>query len=157
MTDTAVQTRAVGSTVRLLSLLVIVAGVIMLIGGAATWFTVQSQLADERITVSADAEWFAGEKIDGPLTAYAEAEVIEKHSLEASGGKTYAELDREDPTRQTVMTGSFLRSSLFTSVVSFGIAAMVMGLGVVLALIGYALLSLSRRIDALPSAASTTS
>lgn len=34
---------------------------------------------------------------------------------------------------------------------------MVMGLGVVLALIGYALLSLSRRIDALPSAASTTS
>ncbi|MER7419910.1 aromatic ring-opening dioxygenase LigA [Micromonospora peucetia] len=157
MTDTAVKTRAVGSTVRLLSLLVIVAGVIMLIGGATAWFTVQSQLADERITVSDDAEWFAGEKIDGPLTAYAEAEVIEKHSLEASGGKTYAELDREDPTRQTVMTGSFLRSSLFTSVVSFGIAAMVMGLGVVLALIGYALLSLSRRIDALPSAASATS
>ncbi|MEU9510363.1 aromatic ring-opening dioxygenase LigA [Micromonospora sp. NPDC048170] len=156
MTDTAVKTRAVGSTVRLLSILVIVAGVIMLIGGAATWFTVQSQLADERITVSDDADWFAGEKIDGPLTAYAEAEVIEKHSLEASGGKTYAELDREDPTRQTVMTGSFLRSSLFTSVVSFGIAAMVMGLGVVLALIGYSLLSLSRRIDALPTASSTS-
>ena len=157
MSDTVAKSRAVGSTVRLLSLLVIVAGVVMLIGGAATWFTVQSQLADERITVSDDADWFAGEKIDGPLTAYAEAEVIEKHSLEASGGKTYAELDRQDPTRQTVMTGSFLRSSLFTSVVSFGIAAMVMGLGVVLALIGYALLSLSRRLDALPSTASSTS
>ncbi|MEU4774203.1 aromatic ring-opening dioxygenase LigA [Micromonospora sp. NPDC023644] len=157
MTDTAAKSRAVSSTVRLLSVLVIAAGVLMLIGGAATWFTVQSQLADERITVSDDAEWFAGEKIDGPLTAYAEAEVIEKHSLKASGGKTYAELDREDPTRQTVMTGSFLRSSLFTSVVSFGIAALAMGLGVVLALIGYSLFSLSRRLDALPASTATTS
>ncbi|WP_433385342.1 aromatic ring-opening dioxygenase LigA [Micromonospora sp. KLBMP9576] len=157
MTDSATKSRAAGSTVRLLSILVIVAGVIMVIGGAATWFTVQSQLADERITVSADADWFAGEKIDGPLTAYAEAEVIEKHSLEASGGKTYAELDKADPTRQTVMTGSFLRSSLFTSVVSFGIAAMVMGLGLVLALIGYSLLSLSRQLNAHPPAAPTAS
>ncbi|MCL7460901.1 aromatic ring-opening dioxygenase LigA [Micromonospora echinofusca] len=157
MSDTAAKSRAVGSTVRLLSVLVIVAGLVMLIGGAATWFTVQSQLADERITVSADADWFAGEKIDGPLTAYAEAEVIEKHSLEASGGKTYAELGREDPTRQTVMNGSFLRASLFTSVVSFGVAALAMGLGVVLALIGYSLLTLSRRLDALPAQASTTS
>ncbi|MFG1780350.1 aromatic ring-opening dioxygenase LigA [Micromonospora sp. NPDC049051] len=157
MTDTTAKSKAVGSTVRLLSVLVIVAGLVMLIGGATTWFTVQSQLADERITVSDDADWFAGEKIDGPLTAYAEAEVIEKHSLEASGGKTYAELGREDPTRQTVMNGSFLRASLFTSVVSFGVAALAMGLGVVLVLIGYSLLTLSRRLDALPAAASTTS
>ncbi len=140
--------KSLGSTVRLLSVLVIAAGLIMLVGGAATWFTVQNQLADERITVSDDAEWFAGEKIDGPLTAYAEAEVIEKHALEASGGKTYAELDREDPNRQTVMTGSFLRSSLFTSVVSFGVAAMAMGLGLVITLIGYALLTLSRHLGA---------
>jgi hypothetical protein len=37
------------------------------------------------------------------------------------------------------MNGSFLRASLFTSVVSFGIAAMAMGLGVVFVLIGVAL------------------
>jgi hypothetical protein len=37
------------------------------------------------------------------------------------------------------MNGSFLRASLFTSVVSFGIAAMAMGLGIVFALIGLAL------------------
>ncbi|MFG2103699.1 aromatic ring-opening dioxygenase LigA [Micromonospora echinaurantiaca] len=161
MTDTAAPTaappRAVGATVRLLAVLVIVAGVVMLVAGAATWFTVQNQLADERITVSEDARWFAGEPIDGPLTAYAEAEVIEKHSLEASGGKTYAELDRQDPTRQTVMTGSFLRSSLFTSVVSFGVAALAMGLGLLLALIGYALLSLARQLNAVASKPSTAS
>ena len=140
-------------TVRLISVLLMLAGLVMLAAGAATWFTVQSQLADERITVSEDADWFAGEKIDGPLTAYSEAQVIEKHALESSGGKTYAELDREDPARQTVMNGSFLRASLFTSVVSFGVAAMAMGLGVVIALIGYALFLVARRLAAAPEAA----
>ena len=38
-----------------------------------------------------------------------------------------AELPQDDPTRETVMNGSFLRASLFTSVVSFGVAAMAMG------------------------------
>lgn len=136
---TADATRAGSGVVRLIGVLLMLAGLVMVAAGATTWFTVQSQLADERITVSEDAEWFAGEKIDGPLTAYAEAQVIEKHALKSSGGKTYAELDREDPARQTVMNGSFLRASLFTSVVSFGIAAMAAGLGVVIALTGHAL------------------
>ena len=73
--------------------------------------------------------------------------MIEKHALESSGGKTYAELDREDPTRQTVMTASFLRSSLFTSVVAFGVAFMAAGLGVVLIGIGIALLLACRRLS----------
>jgi hypothetical protein len=42
------------------------------------------------------------------------------------------------------MNGSFLRASLFTSVVSFGIAAMAMGLGLVFVLVGLALRLLSR-------------
>ena len=37
------------------------------------------------------------------------------------------------------MNGSFLRASLFTSVVAFGVAALVMGIGVVFGLIGFAL------------------
>lgn len=138
-------------TVRLLATLVMIAGVLMLAAGAVTWFTVQSQLADERITVSDDASFLAGDEINGPFSAYAEAQVIEKHALESSGGKTYAELDREDPTRQTVMTGSFLRASLFTSVVSFGVATMAMAIGVLLALIGYALFLVSRQLSTLTS------
>ena len=81
----------------------------MIGAGVFTWFVVQGQLADENITVSEDAERFVGDPVDGPLTAYAEADVIEKHALEASGGLTYAELDREDPVRETVMNASFLR------------------------------------------------
>jgi hypothetical protein len=74
--------------------------------------------------------------------------------LKASGGKTYAELAQDDPTRTTVMTASFLRASLFTSVVSFGVAAMAGGLGIVLLLIGWALLSVARALRAV--AAGTT-
>ncbi|GAA0910741.1 aromatic ring-opening dioxygenase LigA [Virgisporangium aurantiacum] len=130
--------------VRLLGVLLIVAGAVLLVAGVVTWITVQNQLADENITVSEDAANFAGEKVDGPLTAYAQAEVIEKHALEASGGKTYAELDRTDPARATVMNASFLRASLFTSVVAFGIAAMAAGIGVLIGVIGYALMLVAR-------------
>ena len=125
--------------VRIIGLLVAIVGALMLVAGAITWTVVQSQLAAEKITVSEDAARFAGQDVNGPFTAYAEAEVIEKHALEASKGRTYAELDREDPVRATVMNGSFLRASLFTSVLAFGVSAMAMGLGVLQILIGLAL------------------
>ena len=134
-----------GRVVRLLgTLVVVVAGLVLGAAGAGTWVMVQTSLAGENITVAEDAARFGGEKVDGPLTAYYEADIIEKHALEASGGKTYAELDREDPARASVMNGSFLRASLFTSVVSFGIAAMAMGLGIVFVLVGVALRMLGR-------------
>jgi hypothetical protein len=133
--------------VRLLGLLVIIAGALMVVGGVVTWFAVQSQLADENITVSEDASMFAGDEVNGPFTAYVEANVIEKHALDATGGKTYAELSREDPARQTAMTASFLRASLFTSVVAFGVAFMAASVGVFLMLIGWALRSLASARD----------
>jgi hypothetical protein len=146
-TTTHAQTRAPARTVRVLAVLVIVAGLVLAAAGVATWIVVQSQLADEQITVADDADNFAGQPVDGPLTAYAQANVIQKHALEASGGVTYAELDREDPTREVVMNASFLRASLFTSVVSFGIAAMAVGLGITFVLIGWALLSVARSLS----------
>ena len=125
--------------VGVLGTLVIVAGLVLGLSGVGTWVMVQTSLSGENITVAEDAAHFGGQQVNGPLTAYYEADIIEKHALEASNGMTYAELDREDPVRATVMNGSFLRASLFTSVVSFGIAAMAMGLGVIFVLIGFAL------------------
>jgi hypothetical protein len=139
--------------VRVIAILIMVAGLILLGAGVATWFTVRDQLADEHITVSEDADHFAGDKVDGPFTAYSEAETIEKHALEASGGLTYAELPQDDPRRQTIMTASFLRASLFTSVVAFGVAALAAGLGVVFILLGLALLSIYRTSRTIPAAA----
>jgi hypothetical protein len=109
---------------------------------------------------------FAGKPVTGPITAYAQAAAINHHSLDSAGGRTYAQLGDDakalssklaadglskaeiakNPdvltlaaTRNTSMTASFLRASLFTSIVSFGLAALVIGLGIVFALIGFAL------------------
>ena len=128
------------STVRILAILVIIAGVVFSVASVGSWAAVAAQLKAENITVADDAGRFAGQTVDGPLTAYEQANVINKHALEATGGKTYAELAQDDPTRQVAMTASFLRASLFTSVLAFGVSAMAGGLGIVLVLIGVALL-----------------
>jgi hypothetical protein len=128
-----------------ISIVVMVVGAIMVIAGAVTYAQVSSTLAEERITVSEDA-CLGGQSVTGPFTAYCQAQIIQTHALEATGGKTYAELDREDPLRQVAMNGSFLRASLFTSVVAFGVAAMAIGVGIVFILIGVALLNIAGRV-----------
>ncbi|ROS79001.1 hypothetical protein [Cellulomonas sp. PhB143] len=133
--------------VRGIGLLSIIAGIILIVAGAVTWITVSSQLDEQKITVSDDADFLAGDQVNGPFSAYAQAEVIDKHALEATGGKTYAELDQDDPTRETAMTASFLRASLFTSVVAYGVCALVFGLGIMFILLGVAL----RRLAGGPS------
>ena len=116
---------------------------------APTYYLVQRELADEKIVVSDDADNFAGEPVEGPLTAYSEAMVIKEHAADIADGQTYAQLDQDDPRRPTVMTSSFLRASLFTSVVAFGVAALVVALGVLFILVGIALLNVNKRIGQL--------
>src|SRR5215211_2079365 len=115
--------------VRTIGVILIVAGAVMIVAGAVTYYVVQRELADEHIVVSDDADNFAGEKVEGPFTAYSQAAVIKEHSEAIADGQTYAQLAQDDPRREQVMDASFLRASLFTSVVAFGVAVLVMGLG----------------------------
>src|SRR5450756_243419 len=107
----------------------------------------------------------AGKPVAGPFTAYAQADAINHHALDGAKGRTYAQigddakalkaklaasgLSKEEvaknpdvlalaATRDSTMNGSFLRASLFTSVVAYGVAALVIGLGVLFALVGLA-------------------
>lgn len=123
------------------SLVAIVVGIIMVVAGIATWVVISNTLASQRITVSADADCAAGDDVNGPISAFCQASVIDKHTMNITGGKTYAELDRDDPNRATAMNSAFLQASLFTSVVAFGVCLMAMAVGAVLALIGFALRS----------------
>lgn len=143
---------------KIVGIISLIAGIIMVVAGAITYGAVSAQLGDENITVPGDAAFLAGDKVDGPFSAFAQADIINKHALEGSEGKTYAELGAEaseardagneelatslGEARGTVMTASFLRASLFTSVLAFGVAALVIGLGVMFALIGWALMSI---------------
>lgn len=114
----------------------VVLGIVLIVAGVGTWIVVSNTLANQNITVSDDASCLAGDEVDGPFSAYCQARVIDAHTLETTGGLTYAELDREDPLRQVAMNSAFLQSSLFTSVVAFGVAGMAILMGVVFVLIG---------------------
>jgi hypothetical protein len=125
--------------VKVIGVLGILGGIALIVVGVVVWIMVSSQLRAENIVVPDDAAAFQGQVVAGPFTAFVQADIIQHHALEASGGKTYAELDREDPVRATMMNASFLRASLFTSVVSFGVAAFAIGIGVLSVLFGWAL------------------
>lgn len=125
--------------------LLIALGLVFMLAGAVTWFQVRSQLVDEKITVASDARMFGGEQVDGPLDAYFQADIINKHALASTDGNTYGQLDKEDPRRAVVMNASFLRASLYTSVIAFGISLFAMGTGLLSLLNGLALRALARR------------
>ncbi|MCT1477892.1 aromatic ring-opening dioxygenase LigA [Microbacterium sp. p3-SID336] len=125
--------------VRIIGVLGIIGGIVLIVAGIVVWVMVSAQLRAENITIPDDAMAFQGQTVAGPLTAYVQADIIQHHALEASDGKTYAELEMDDPVRATLMNASFLRASLFTSVVSFGVAAFAMGMGVLSILFGWAL------------------
>ena len=115
----------------------------------------------------------AGKPVAGPFTAYAQANAINHHALEGADGRTYAEIGAvskalkaklaatglskadiaKDPgvvaladARTNTMNGSFLRASLFTSVISFGVAALAMALGFLFALLGYSLTKIAKPV-----------
>ena len=134
-----------GGGTRFTGIVGIIIGALMVIGGIAAWIGVTVQLSEENITVAEDAAFLQGAPVTDPLTAWAQAEVVQKHTLELTGGKTYAELEQDDPLRETAATASYLRTSLFTSIVAFGVALLAAGTGVIAILYGWSLLALGRR------------
>jgi len=118
------------------SLVAIVVGIVMAVAGVVTWVVVSSTLSEQKIVVADDANCLAGDEVDGPFSAFCQADVIDKHTQAITGGLTYSELEQDDPNRATAMDSAFLQASLFTSVVAFGVAFMAFGVGIVFTLIG---------------------
>ena len=175
-------------SVKLIGLFTIIAGLLMIVAGGATWALVTTQLKAENIVVAKVTDEnpgrLAGKPVAGPFTAYAQAAAINHHALEGANGKTYAQigadatalkaklaadgLSKEEvaanpdvvalaATRTSTMNGSFLRASIFTSVISYGLSTLVIGLGVLFGLLGFALIKLSTTTVITSSAASTGS
>ncbi|UJP39718.1 aromatic ring-opening dioxygenase LigA [Cellulomonas palmilytica] len=132
-------------TARNLGLWVTILGIVFIVSGIGSWVGVSVSLGSERITVSDDAPAFGGQRLDTPWEAWAQAEQIKTHALAASEGQTFAQLDRENPVRETLETASFLRTSLLTSVIAFGISLLVLGVGLGLLLTGLAIRALAPR------------
>jgi hypothetical protein len=131
------------SAVRRVGGLTRAAGSVFLLAGAGAWFTVTKQLRDEKITVPGNAPVLAGKRVQDPVTAYVQALVIKRNAARSAGGRTFADISaalREvdgssDEARElrnqssALSTAASLRTSLMTSVLAYGVSALVVGLG----------------------------
>lgn len=138
------------SSLRLVGGLCVAAGSLLLAGGAGAWTLVTTQLRAEKITVPGNAPALAGKPVQGPATAYVEALVIKGNAERGAGGRTFA--DVSDALRQVekgseqehelraqsaaLSTAASLRTSLMTSVLAYGVSALVAGLGVFFVVVG---------------------
>ena len=116
-----------------------VVGAARVIAGVTAWLVARSQLSAEHIVVPDGQGPLAGRKVAGPFGAYAEAQAIKRIALRATGGRAYGELPEGDPMAETAMDAALLRSSLFTSILAFGMAAGEVATGTALVAVGAAL------------------
>jgi hypothetical protein len=130
---------------KLFPLALIIMGVVFLGAGGYTAFRgfeakdmVRDELIAQNITTPEDAS-IPNVRVDSPATAQSMADIIDKHALESTGGKTYSEMDREDPKRAVAFQASALRTSLYTSVMAFNVGDLVIGLGALIAVLGIAI------------------
>jgi len=122
---------------------------------------VKRELVAQNITTPEDAS-MPNVQVNNAATAESMARIINHHSLDATGGKTYSEMGRylatdgtdtndtnaavkgadgkpvANPLRNTAFQASALETSLWSSVLAFNVADLVMGLGVMIIVLGVA-------------------
>jgi hypothetical protein len=101
---------------------------------------VRAELKAEHIVTPPDASKPGIAVVDGP-SALVQAKIIRHHTLTATGGKSYAQLDRTDPARATAFQGDMLRTALLSSALAWNVANLVIGLGALVFVLGLVLLA----------------
>jgi hypothetical protein len=152
---------------KIFPVLLVLIGLAFLVGGSYTVVkgvdakaAVRAELVRQDITTTPDAR-IPNVKVTDAETAQVMADVIQKHVNEITGGRSDESLAMTDkdgnpvanPVRDVALTASTLRTGLFTSVMAFNIADLVIGLGLAIAVIGLAFGGLGIRLGALPSPA----
>jgi hypothetical protein len=122
---------------------------------------VRAELLAQHITTTPDAA-IPNVPVQDAKTAKVMADIIDHHAREATGGRTYSEMGRflskdggdtndeaqavlgadgkpvSNPLRNVAFQASALRTSLYTSVMAFNVADLVLGLGLMIVVLGLA-------------------
>ena len=86
--------------------------------------------------VSAPSCSVAGEDVDTGKEAKCFADYMRIHTLEATGGKTYAEMPHDSPERDIWVTETALTTALYTSYFAENVALFAIIVGIVMLLVG---------------------
>ena len=151
------------------SVILIAFGIGAVVAGFAGRDQVRDELAREQIVGTPDMKGIAGEKIDNGGEARDFAAGIRRHTLEATGGKTYAQMPRfqgkngkptsdeklaavdpksgepvDNPERNIWITSTALSTALNTSFFAESVAlfSIVMGIALLLTGIGFGVVTL---------------
>jgi hypothetical protein len=111
----------------------VVLGSIFIFMGLDAKGEIREALVKENVITSGDAS-IPGVLVRDADTAKAQAVTIENHTFGRFG--PYSSLDRDDPNRETYLSGLTLRNSLNLAVVGFGVADMAVGVGAVTIVLG---------------------
>lgn len=150
------------------SALLVLLGVAMIVIGVIGRAEVRDRLAEEQIVGTPDST-IPGQTVDSGSEAKAFANVMRKHTLEATGGKTYAEMPRavykksgdpvpedqaeqalesgkaiDNPDRQIWIPSIALSTALNTSFFAESVATFTIVVGIALLMIGIGLFVLTR-------------
>jgi hypothetical protein len=162
------------------SIILIILGVGAMVAGVAGREKVQNDLAREQIVGTPDSS-IPGQKVDSGSEAKAFAAVIRKHTLEATGGQTYAQMGRfldesgkptsdeaaaakdpksgqpvENPARNIWISSTAFQTSLNTAYFAESVATFVIAVGAALLLVGIGFLVLTVRLLNRPATAPAT-
>jgi hypothetical protein len=161
------------------SIILIILGVGAMVAGVAGREKVQNDLAREQIVGTPDST-IPGQKVDTGGEARAFAAVMRKHTLEATGGQTYAQMGRfldesgkptsdekaaatdpksgkpvENPLRNMWITETALTTALNTAYFAESVATFVLAIGGALLLVGIGFLVLTVRLLERPDGSRT--
>lgn len=111
----------------------VVLGGIFIFMGLDAKGDIREALVKENVITSEDAP-IPGVLVRDADTAKAQAVAIESHTFGRFG--PYSSMERDDPNRETYITGLTLRNSLNLAVVGFGVTDLVVGVGAVTIVLG---------------------
>ena len=111
----------------------VVLGSIFIFMGLDAKSEIRDALVKEQVVTSKDAP-IPGVLVEDAATAKAQQDAIESHTFGRWG--PYSSLDREDPNRDTYITGLTIRNSLNLAVVGFGVADLAVAMGAVTIVLG---------------------
>lgn len=128
-----------------------VIGVLLLITGIWSLCFTYNSIKEENITTPDDAS-IPNKKVIGPLTLKAQSDIIRYHTLNTTGGKTYAEMPRQIPKldeqgkevldnegkvimvdnalRNIWITATSLMTALHLAILSYGVSILVILVGI---------------------------
>jgi hypothetical protein len=142
-TAAATRVRQPSKLLTWVAVLAFLVGGFSVIGGLGGAVYTYQQAAAENVTTPGDAA-IAETPVRGPLTMWAQADIITQHQLDTTDGQRFSEMDREDPVRASWFNATALTTALSLGIISYAFSAFAIAMGAMTILFGLVIHRLRR-------------